>query len=55
MMVPRLLFVNVQVTVSPALTCTLETELPSSQLAPVWIQPLGSASVTSYEPGATPL
>ena len=41
---PRLRLANVHVTVSPALTSMLEGGLPSSQLAPVWSQPLGTDS-----------
>ncbi len=41
--VARLRLENVQVTVSPAETLTFATGLASSQLAPVWSQPAGSA------------
>jgi hypothetical protein len=37
-------FVNVQVTVSPALTSIAEGGLPSSQLAPTWAQVGGTLS-----------
>ncbi len=40
---PRLRLVKVQVTCSPAASPMLATALPSSQLAPVWSQPAGSA------------
>jgi hypothetical protein len=46
MMVPRIRFVNVQVTVSPALTSMLLGELPSSQVALVRSQPRDGFSVT---------
>ena len=41
---PRLRLTNVQVTVSPADTSMFDTGLPSSQVAPVWSQPLGTVS-----------
>ena len=41
---PRLRFVNVQVTVSPAATLMFDTGLPSSHVALVWSQPLGTVS-----------
>ena len=41
---PRFSFVNVQVTVSPALTAMFETGLPSLHVALVWSQPLGTVS-----------
>ena len=40
----RLRFVNVQVTVSPGATLMFDTGLPSSQVALVWSQPLGTVS-----------
>ena len=43
---PRLSFVNVQVTVSPAATSMFDTGLPSSQVALAWSQPLGTVSAT---------
>ena len=42
--VPRLAFVNVQVTVSPAAMSMFDTGLPSSQVALDWSQPLGTVS-----------
>ena len=51
---PRLRFVNVQVTVSPTETEMFAGELPSSQVAAVWSQPLGTVSETEYPlPGGT--
>ena len=43
---PRLWFVNVQVTVSPADTSMFDTGLPSSQVALAWSQPAGTVSAT---------
>ena len=39
---PRLVFVKVQVTVSPGATSMFDTGLPSSQVALDWSQPLGT-------------
>src|SRR5215213_1027196 len=51
---PRLVLVNVHVTVSPALTFTFVTGLPSSQVADDWSQPTGTVSESEYpEPGTT--
>src|SRR4051794_40051938 len=48
------MFVKVHVTVSPELTSTFVTGLPSLQLAPLWDQLAGSVSETEYpEPGTT--
>ena len=44
--VPRFVFVNVQVTVSPGARSTFETGLPSSHAAPVRSQPAGTDSAT---------
>ncbi len=53
---PRLLFWKVQVTVSPGATAMFDTGLPSSQVAAVWSQPLGTVSATEYPlPGSTSL
>ena len=41
---PRLRFVKVQVTISPGATSMSDTGLPSSHVAPVWSQPLGTVS-----------
>ena len=41
---PRLRFVKVQVTASPALSVTFEVGLPSLHDALCWSQPLGTAS-----------
>ncbi len=43
---PRLRFVKVQVTVSPAEIEMLPSGLPSSQVAAVWSQPLGTVSAS---------
>ena len=44
--VPRLAFVNVHETCSPADTLMFETGLPSSQTALDWSQPPGTVSAT---------
>jgi hypothetical protein len=46
LIVPRALFVNVQVTVSPALTSMFVTGLPSSHVALWRSQPDGTVSAT---------
>ena len=43
---PRLRFVKVQVTTSPAATLMFDTGLPSSQVAAVWSQPPGTVSAS---------
>src|ERR1700752_3387989 len=48
MICPRLALENVHVTFSPALMLTLDTGLPSLQVADVWSQPLATASETEY-------
>ena len=56
MICPRLWFVNVQVTVSPAPMSMFDTGLPSLQVAPVWSQPPGTVSASEYPlPGSTSL
>src|SRR6185369_3187265 len=53
MMCPRLVFTNVQVTVSPGLTTIALTGLPSEQVALVRSQPLTAPSETANVPGRT--
>ena len=43
---PRLRLAKVQVTVSPGATSMLDTGLPSPQVAEVWSQPAGTASLS---------
>ncbi len=43
---PRLRFENVHVTTSAGATLMFDTGLPSSQVAEVWSQPLGTVSET---------
>src|SRR4051794_6709035 len=56
MILPLRVFVNVHVTVSPALTEMFGSALPSSQVAPACVQPATACSETEYpDPGATSL